>query len=105
MATDMCRRRLQREYVTLSKSPLPGITSLPDPDNILSWHFLLRIPSPPYTNGVYWGQLKFPNTYPLKPPSVIVHTPSGRFKPSRRLCLSMSDYHPEVREMIETMVA
>ncbi|GMH70156.1 hypothetical protein TrVE_jg2427 [Triparma verrucosa] len=95
MATDMCRRRLQREYVSLSKSPLPGIKAIPDPDNILSWHFLLRIPDAPYSNGVYWGVLKFPQTYPLKPPSVLVHTPSGRFKPSRRLCLSMSDYHPE----------
>ena len=31
----------------------------------------------------------------MKPPAVIMLTPSGRFKPNRRICLSMSDFHPE----------
>lgn len=29
------------------------------------------------------------------PPSITMVTPSGRFQPNTRLCLSMSDYHPE----------
>ena len=33
--------------------------------------------------------------YPMKPPSVMMLTPNGRFACSRRLCLSMSDFHPE----------
>ena len=45
--------------------------------------------------GVYHGKLKFPPEYPLKPPSIIMITPNGRFKTMRRICLSMSDYHPE----------
>ncbi|CAN0428374.1 unnamed protein product, partial [Hapterophycus canaliculatus] len=31
----------------------------------------------------------------MKPPSVMMLTPNGRFACSRRLCLSMSDFHPE----------
>ncbi len=41
------------------------------------------------------GKLIFPKQYPLKPPSVMMLTPNGRFKTNRRLCLSMSDFHPE----------
>jgi ubiquitin-conjugating enzyme E2 J2 len=33
--------------------------------------------------------------YPLKPPSVLMYTPNGRFKTGQRLCLSNSDFHPE----------
>lgn len=33
--------------------------------------------------------------YPFKPPSIMMITPNGRFKTSTRLCLSMSDYHPD----------
>lgn len=49
----------------------------------------------PYEGGYYHGKLKFPPEYPLKPPSIMMITPSGRFKPNTRLCLSMSDFHPE----------
>jgi ubiquitin-protein ligase len=49
----------------------------------------------PYEGGYYHGKLKFPPEYPLKPPSILMLTPSGRFKPNTRLCLSMSDFHPE----------
>lgn len=49
----------------------------------------------PYEGGYYHGKLKFPSEYPLRPPSVLMLTPSGRFKTNRRLCLSMSDFHPE----------
>ena len=45
--------------------------------------------------GEYHGYLKLPKEYPFKPPAVFMKTPSGRFKPSTRICLSMSDYHPE----------
>ena len=41
------------------------------------------------------GKLVFPECYPYKPPSVYMLTPSGRFKSNTKLCLSMSDFHPE----------
>ena len=30
----------------------------------------------------------------LKPPTIRMTTPSGRFQPDTRLCLTMSDFHP-----------
>ena len=32
---------------------------------------------------------------PMKPPSVIMLTPSGRFECGQRICLTISDWHPE----------
>ena len=49
----------------------------------------------PYKGGVYHGTLTFPTEYPMRPPRFRMLTPSGRFEINTRLCLSMSDYHPE----------
>ena len=40
-------------------------------------------------------QLIFPAEFPFKPPSIYMTTPNGRFKTHTRLCLSISDYHPD----------
>lgn len=70
--------------------------AVPNEANILEWHYVIEgNTDTPYKGGYYHGKLIFPKEYPLKPPSVIMLTPSGRFKPNRRLCLSMSDFHPE----------
>lgn len=98
MANDICTRRLQRELRALSKDPMksPKIVAVPREENILEWHYLIEgNEGTPYHGGYYHGKLIFPKEYPLKPPSVIMCTPSGRFVTNRRLCLSMSDFHPE----------
>jgi len=98
MANDMCTRRLTRELQSLLKNPLlnPRIVAIPHESNILEWHYVIEgSKGTPYEGGHYHGKLTFPKEYPLKPPSVMMLTPSGRFKPNRRLCLSMSDFHPE----------
>lgn len=60
------------------------------------WHYILTgPPGTPYENGQYWGTLIFPPEYPFAPPAIRMHTPSGRFQPSTRLCLSISDFHPK----------
>ena len=41
------------------------------------------------------GKLNFPNEFPWKPPSIKMITESGRFSVNERICLSISDYHPE----------
>ena len=65
-------------------------------DNILEWHYVIAAADDtPYAGGHYHGRLRFPADYPLRPPAVLMLTPSGRFKTNRRLCLSMSDFHPE----------
>lgn len=60
------------------------------------WHYIITGPeSTPYHGGQYWGTLTFPSNYPFAPPAIRMHTPSGRFQPSTRLCLSISDFHPK----------
>ena len=49
----------------------------------------------PYKGGYYHGKLVFPREFPFKPPSIYMITPSGRFKCNQRLCLSISDFHPD----------
>ena len=88
--------RLRKDYRSLKRDPEPYILAEPDPQNLLNWHYLIQgPPDTPYFGGIYHGLLKFPKEYPFKPPSIIMYTPSGRFQTNTRLCLSMSDYHPE----------
>jgi len=98
MATDICIRRLTKELKSLIKDPIknPKVTVAADESNILEVHYVIEgSEKTPYAGGIYHGKLIFPKDYPLKPPSVIMITKNGRFQPSRRLCLSMSDFHPE----------
>lgn len=98
MATALCARRLTKELRSLQKDPIesPKISVQPNEANILEIHYVIEgSDNTPYAGGIYWGKLIFPSNYPLKPPSVMMITPSGRFQPERRLCLSMSDFHPE----------
>ncbi|CAE7692543.1 UBC6, partial [Symbiodinium sp. KB8] len=65
-------------------------------ENLFEWHYVLEGPKgTDYEGGWYWGLLRFKASYPMSPPAVIMLTPSGRFKPGERLCLSISDFHPE----------
>ncbi|GAX23587.1 ubiquitin-conjugating enzyme E2 J2 [Fistulifera solaris] len=98
MATDICIRRLTKELAAMQKDPIkqPKITVAPNESNMLEMHYVIEgSTGTPYEGGVYHGKLIFPKQYPLKPPGVMMLTPSGRFQPNRRLCLSMSDFHPE----------
>lgn len=92
----MATGRLRKELVKLQKDPPPGVIAEPDESNILKWHYAVRGPSgTAFEGGIYVGKLVFPNEYPMKPPGIMMLTPSGRFKVNTRLCLSMSDFHPE----------
>ncbi|KAL9065366.1 MAG: hypothetical protein Q9157_007497, partial [Trypethelium eluteriae] len=96
MATRAANKRLAREYKSISENPPPYIVAHPSESNILEWHYILTgPPKTPYEGGQYWGTLMFPPDYPFAPPSIRMHTPSGRFQPSTRLCLSISDFHPK----------
>ena len=50
----------------------------------------------PYTDGKYHGVLEFPASFPMAPPAIRMLTPSMRFETNQRICMSMSDYHPEL---------
>jgi ubiquitin-conjugating enzyme E2 J2 len=96
MASAMATKRLRKEYVALQRRPVENIQALPLESNILEWHYVITgTAGTPYEGGYYHGVLKFPPEYPMKPPSVLMMTPNGRFKTNQRLCLSMSDFHPE----------
>lgn len=90
-------RRLTRELKSIIQNPLtnPRVYTTPLEHNILEWHYVIEgSRDTPYEGGFYWGKLIFPKEYPLKPPSVIMLTPNGRFRTGKKLCLSMSDFHP-----------
>lgn len=89
-------QRLQRDYKYLLEQPIPDMVARPLPTNILEWRYVFRGPKDsPYQGGYYHGKLVFPAEFPFKPPAIYMITPNGRFQPNTRLCLSISDYHPE----------
>jgi len=66
------------------------------PGNLLEWHYVLEgSEGTPFEGGRYHGVVLFPPQYPYKPPSVRMMTPNGRFAPNAKLCMSMTDFHPE----------
>lgn len=88
--------RLKQDYLRLKKDPVPYVVAEPLPSNILEWHYAVKGPeSTPYEGGLYHGKLIFPREFPFKPPSIYMTTPNGRFKTNTRLCLSISDFHPD----------
>jgi len=89
-------QRLRRDAARLAKDPVPYVVAVPLPANILEWHYVVLGPSDsPYAGGFYHGKLIFPAEYPFKPPSIYMLTPNGRFQVNTRLCLSISDFHPD----------
>ncbi|KAL6733225.1 hypothetical protein Aduo_003889 [Ancylostoma duodenale] len=89
-------RRLQRDFQRLLSEPIDGIIAMPNEENILEWHYVIEgSPDTPYEGGFYYGKLVFQPDFPWKPPAICMLTPNGRFVTNTRLCLSISDYHPE----------
>ncbi|MES1915094.1 MAG: hypothetical protein MHM6MM_007088 [Cercozoa sp. M6MM] len=90
--------RLRKELSRMRRDPQPGLTACPLETNLLVWYFCISgdvLKDSPYEGGVYMGVIQFPPEYPFKPPSLRMVTPNGRFETNTRLCLSMSDFHPE----------
>ncbi|EGO20551.1 hypothetical protein SERLADRAFT_351869 [Serpula lacrymans var. lacrymans S7.9] len=95
MASKAAQKRLTKEYVSMQKEPPPFVWAVPDEKNILTWNYLIRgPPDSPFAGGEYHGVLLFPSEYPFKPPGIKMMTPSGRFQPDKKICFSMSDFHP-----------
>ena len=77
------------------KNPAPNVHAYPLESNILEWHFVITGSQEPYLHGKYHGILEFPPDFPMKPPSIRMLTPSGRFETNTRICMTMSDFHAE----------
>ncbi|KAL2234853.1 UNVERIFIED_CONTAM: Ubiquitin-conjugating enzyme E2 34 [Sesamum indicum] len=96
MAEKACVKRLQKEYRALCKEPVSNVVARPLPNDILEWHYVLEgSQGTPFAGGYYYGKIKFPPEYPFKPPGISMTTPNGRFMTQKKICLSMSDFHPE----------
>lgn len=88
-------KRLMREAAELSE-PTDQYFAQPLDDNLFEWHFTVRGPSDTeFDDGRYHGRITLPAEYPMKPPSIILLTPNGRFELGKKICLSMSAHHPE----------
>ncbi|KAJ1506291.1 Ubiquitin-conjugating enzyme E2 J1 [Coelomomyces lativittatus] len=65
-------------------------------DQLFELHFTIRgPPDTPYVNGLYHGKLILPHDYPFRPPEIVFLTPSGRFEINKKICLSVTNFHPE----------
>lgn len=88
-------KRLMREAKELSEAT-SDYYAQPLSDNLFEWHFTVRGPSDTeFDGGVYHGRIILPPDYPMKPPNIIILTPNGRFETGKKICLSISGYHPE----------
>ena len=89
-------KRLGKEWKEISTDDCPDYKAFPVEGNLFEWHFIIRGPTEtPFEGGVYHGRISLPPDYPFKPPTVIFTTPSGRFQPHTKICLSITGFHPE----------
>ena len=88
---------LRQSHLERLKNPSAyEFVAAPLESDIHTWHYVLfGSAKTPYEGGYYHGILKFPPEYPMRPPSVSMVTPSGRFETNTKICLSMSDFHRE----------
>lgn len=90
-------RRINRELQEMLSHPSPHWSIQSIEDNLLEWHFTIRgPPGTEFENGLYHGRLLLPFNYPFAPPSIMLLNPNGRFETNKKICLSMSNYHPEL---------
>ncbi|XP_057834624.1 ubiquitin-conjugating enzyme E2 32 isoform X2 [Cryptomeria japonica] len=82
-------KRIMQELKEMQNNPSDDYMSLP-------LEFAIRGPrDTEFEGGIYHGRIQLPADYPLKPPSFMLLTPNGRFETQTKICLSISNYHPE----------
>lgn len=88
-------KRLMKEAQEL-RDPTELFYAQPLDDNLFEWHFTIRGPGDTeFDGGIFHGRIVLPPDYPMKPPSIIILTPNGRFEVNKKICLSISGHHPE----------
>ncbi|KAK7387991.1 hypothetical protein VNO78_22790 [Psophocarpus tetragonolobus] len=89
-------KRILQELKEMQSNPSDHYISLPLEENIFEWQFAIRGPcDTEFEGGIYHGRIQLPSEYPFKPPSFMLLTPSGRFETQTKICLSISNHHPE----------
>ncbi|KAJ6324669.1 hypothetical protein OIU76_011877 [Salix suchowensis] len=89
-------KRILQEFREAQSNPSEDFMSLPLEENIFEWQFAIRGPTgTEFDGGIYHGRIQLPAEYPFKPPSFMLLTPNGRFETQTKICLSISNHHPE----------
>ncbi|KAK4483309.1 hypothetical protein RD792_010495 [Penstemon davidsonii] len=89
-------KRILQEVKEMQSNPTGDFMSLPLEENIFEWQFAFRGPrDSEFEGGIYHGRIQLPADYPFKPPSFMLLTPNGRFETQTKICLSISNHHPE----------
>lgn len=89
-------KRILREVKEMQVEPSTQYTASPLEDNIFEWHFTIRgPPGTEFEGGLYHGRIILPPEYPFKPPNIVLLNQNGRFEVGKKICLSISSYHPE----------
>ncbi|PVG02243.1 UBC-like protein [Serendipita vermifera] len=90
-------KRILREARQLQEDPATEFVGGPLEDNLFDWHCTLRGPKDTeFEGGLYHVRITLPPTYPFRPPSLRVLTPSGRFEVDTPICISFTNYHEEL---------
>ncbi|KAF9363766.1 hypothetical protein BGX34_003373 [Mortierella sp. NVP85] len=85
-----------QEARELVLEPSTDFAAGPLESDIFEWHFTIRGPEETdFEGGLYHGRILLPNNYPFAPPSLMFLTPNGRFELNKKVCLSITGYHPE----------
>ncbi|KAK6941086.1 Ubiquitin-conjugating enzyme E2 [Dillenia turbinata] len=78
-------KRILQEVKEMQQNPSDDFMSLP-----------VEGPSDTeFEGGIYHGRIQLPAEYPFQPPSFMLLTPNGRFETQTKICLSISNHHPE----------
>ncbi|KAG2178907.1 hypothetical protein INT43_001754 [Umbelopsis isabellina] len=89
-------KRILKEAKELQQDPSVEYTARPLEENIFEWHFTVSGPvDTEFDGGRYHGRILLPNEYPFRPPEIIFLTPNGRFELHKKICLSITGFHPE----------
>ncbi|XP_052148813.1 ubiquitin-conjugating enzyme E2 32 [Oryza glaberrima] len=89
-------KRILQEVKEMQSNPSPDFMAMPLEEDIFEWQFAILGPrDSEFEGGIYHGRIQLPSDYPFKPPSFMLLTPSGRFEIQKKICLSISNYHPE----------
>jgi len=90
-------KRIQRELKEICESPSKQWTAGPVADDLFEWQFVVRgPPGTDFEGGIYTGRIALPMNYPLAPPSIMLLTPNGRWEVGKKICLSNTNYHPDL---------
>eukprot|EP00232_Nephroselmis_pyriformis_P000503 CAMPEP_0182906836 /NCGR_PEP_ID=MMETSP0034_2-20130328/34049_1 /TAXON_ID=156128 /ORGANISM="Nephroselmis pyriformis, Strain CCMP717" /LENGTH=191 /DNA_ID=CAMNT_0025042619 /DNA_START=30 /DNA_END=602 /DNA_ORIENTATION=- len=89
-------KRILQEVKELRKEASKDFIGEPVQDNIFEWHFAIRGPEDTeFEGGIFHGRILLPPDYPFKPPTFMMLSPNGRFEVNTKICLSISQHHPE----------